>query len=383
MRSRCRRVGGGSTGAGLPSTIVTKTSAYTAASGDFVEADTSTVGFTVTLPSAPAVGALVAVKKISADTNTLTIAPAAGGTIDGDANATTVTQWAGAVFEHKASNVWRIAAVMSSTGAAGPTGPRANTGAAATVAVGTVTTGTAGGSATVTNSGTATAAVLDFTIPRGASGTVSAPLTLTGSSDAIQLGVVGNATQTSDFMQVKTSGGTLVMRVEPGANSVGVLALQTAGINFKANNTGAATTNREWLVQAQSSPVQWQIVEAGVAERFRISAGGDIGLNMGGAALATNATLGFTHLPNTAGTPTGTPARSYTGATPVVIDTTGSKLWAYIGGGVEVGGARVTTEQLVALVAHLADLAAENTRLRAREAELQQQLAAALTSEGN
>jgi regulator of replication initiation timing len=49
----------------------------------------------------------------------------------------------------------------------------------------------------------------------------------------------------------------------------------------------------------------------------------------------------------------------------------------------EVSGARVTTEQLVALLAHLADLAAENTRLRAREAELQQQLAAALTSEGN
>ncbi len=43
-------------------------------------------------------------------------------------------------------------------------------GAAATIEVGTVTTGSAGSSATVVNSGTDTAAVFDFTIPRGATG---------------------------------------------------------------------------------------------------------------------------------------------------------------------------------------------------------------------
>ena len=51
--------------------------------------------------------------------------------------------------------------------ATGTTGPQ---GLAATVAVGTVTTGAPGSSATVTNSGTSGAAVLDFTIPRGATG---------------------------------------------------------------------------------------------------------------------------------------------------------------------------------------------------------------------
>ncbi len=51
--------------------------------------------------------------------------------------------------------------------ASGTTGPQ---GDAATVAVGTVTTGAAGTSASVTNSGTSGAAVLDFTIPRGATG---------------------------------------------------------------------------------------------------------------------------------------------------------------------------------------------------------------------
>lgn len=58
-------------------------------------------------------------------------------------------------------------AVLAMKGAAGPTGPA---GAAATVSIGTVTTGAAGTLASVTNSGTANAAVLNFTIPQGAPG---------------------------------------------------------------------------------------------------------------------------------------------------------------------------------------------------------------------
>ena len=64
-------------------------------------------------------------------------------------------------------------------GPAGPTGPAGPAGAngaagaagsAATVAVGTVTTGAAGSSATVTNTGTSSAAVLNFAIPKGDTG---------------------------------------------------------------------------------------------------------------------------------------------------------------------------------------------------------------------
>lgn len=47
-------------------------------------------------------------------------------------------------------------------------GARGGTGAAATIAAGTTTTGKAGTSATAANSGTSSAAVLDFSIPRGA-----------------------------------------------------------------------------------------------------------------------------------------------------------------------------------------------------------------------
>ena len=55
-------------------------------------------------------------------------------------------------------------------GAAGATGP---SGSAATVSVGTVTTGAAGSSATVTNSGTSANAIFNFLIPQGAAGSIS------------------------------------------------------------------------------------------------------------------------------------------------------------------------------------------------------------------
>lgn len=55
-------------------------------------------------------------------------------------------------------------------GEKGEPGEKGDPGTAATITVGTVTTGAAGSSATVTNSGTASAAKLNFTIPRGATG---------------------------------------------------------------------------------------------------------------------------------------------------------------------------------------------------------------------
>jgi len=58
-------------------------------------------------------------------------------------------------------------------GATGATGATGTTGAAATIAVGSTTTGAQGTSATVTNSGTSSAAVFNFTVPRGAGGTVT------------------------------------------------------------------------------------------------------------------------------------------------------------------------------------------------------------------
>lgn len=55
-------------------------------------------------------------------------------------------------------------------GPQGATGATGATGQAATVTVGTTATGAAGTSASVVNSGTSSAAVLDFTIPKGEKG---------------------------------------------------------------------------------------------------------------------------------------------------------------------------------------------------------------------
>jgi hypothetical protein len=59
-------------------------------------------------------------------------------------------------------------------GPQGPEGPQGPQGNAATIAAGTTTTGAAGTNATVTNTGTSSAAVFDFTIPRGDTGETGA-----------------------------------------------------------------------------------------------------------------------------------------------------------------------------------------------------------------
>jgi len=120
------------TGNGVPTNVLIKTAAFIAAAGDFIQADATTAGFTVTLPTNPLVGALVSVKKIDATSNTVTIAPSGVGTIDGDANATTTTRWAGAIFEHIGSDAWRIVASMTTYGAGtGVTSVDGQTGAVA------------------------------------------------------------------------------------------------------------------------------------------------------------------------------------------------------------------------------------------------------------
>jgi hypothetical protein len=116
-----------SSGAGLPATIQSKTATYTAAAGEFVKADATSAGFTVTLPSNPTTGALVTVKKTDGTANVVTVAPQGGGTIDGDSDATIITPQFGAVFEHVGSNVWEIVAPTSAGGTNGVDGADGNT----------------------------------------------------------------------------------------------------------------------------------------------------------------------------------------------------------------------------------------------------------------
>ena len=68
----------------------------------------------------------------------------------------------------------------------GETGPAGAVGSAGTVTIGTTTTGSSGGNASVTNSGTSSEAVLNFSIPKGVSGAagVQGSQGLTGATGA-------------------------------------------------------------------------------------------------------------------------------------------------------------------------------------------------------
>jgi hypothetical protein len=61
-------------------------------------------------------------------------------------------------------------AAKANSGKPGPAGPKGDDGLAATIQVGTVTTGAAGTNAEVTNVGTENAAIFNFTIPKGDTG---------------------------------------------------------------------------------------------------------------------------------------------------------------------------------------------------------------------
>lgn len=88
------------------------------------------------------------------------------------------------------------------TGATGPTGPQGATGntgatgAAATIRIGSVSTGAAGSNAAVSNSGNAQNAVLNFTIPRGSTGAKGAqgPRGATGAQGPVGVFRIGSVT---------------------------------------------------------------------------------------------------------------------------------------------------------------------------------------------
>lgn len=104
----------------------------------------------------------------------------------------------------------------------GATGP---TGAATTVTVGATTTGAAGTNASVTNSGTSSAAVLNFTVPRGATG-ATGPAGPTGSQ-----GVPGAMGATGSVGPAGPTG---------AVGSQGIQGIQ--GIQGFKGDTGAAGT---------------------------------------------------------------------------------------------------------------------------------------------
>lgn len=103
------------------------------------------------------------------------------------------------------------AAVLNFTiprGDKGDKGDTGSAGAAATISVGTVTTGAEGSDATVTNSGTSSAAVFDFTIPRGATGATGSKGDKGDQGDAATISVGTTTTGAAGTNASVTNSGT-------------------------------------------------------------------------------------------------------------------------------------------------------------------------------
>ena len=124
----------------------------------------------------------------------------------GDTGATGATGAAGATGEKGPVGDTGPQGATGATGSTGPQGPQGpqgaqgDAGAAATVTVGSVTTGVVGSNASISNSGTSQQAVLNFTIPTGADGA-------NGTAASVTVGTVTTGTAGTNA-SVSNSGDT-------------------------------------------------------------------------------------------------------------------------------------------------------------------------------
>ena len=136
-------------------------------------------------------------------------------------------------------------AVLAQNGAVGATGAA---GAAATVSVGTVMTGAAGTQANVTNSGTANAAVLNFTIPQGVAGTGGSGGSGGGGTSGIPFATVFHSVSfTVPFQSVNNANGA-------ASESDSVLTWVPAGCTATTLNVLSHLTNTVTVTLRQGTP---------------------------------------------------------------------------------------------------------------------------------
>ena len=142
--------------------------------------------------------------------------------------------------------------VEGAQGPVGPQGPQGPQGTAATVTAGTTTTGLAGTNAIVTNSGTSSAAVFDFTIPRGDTGATGA----TGAGVAVG-GTTGQFLQKASNANYDTTWatitGTLVYQGSWNASTNTPTLTSSVGTNgyyYVVGTSGSTNLNgiTDWVV---------------------------------------------------------------------------------------------------------------------------------------
>ena len=112
-------------------------------------------------------------------------------------------------------------------------------GAAASVTVGATTTGAAGSSASVTNSGDSSAAILNFTIPTGAAGQNGAAVELQATATHVQWRYVGGSTWTNLVALSAITGPTGAQG--PATISIGTVTTGAAGASATVTNSGTTS----------------------------------------------------------------------------------------------------------------------------------------------
>jgi hypothetical protein len=187
---------------------------------------------------------------------------------------------------------------------------------------------------------------------------VSGTTVLTNASAAaVPLTIVGAASQSTDFFAINDSGsvkrfgvnqlGQLQWRSDsepissaiyngtPGGANQGLGRLTANGISTGTTlvTSGSAGFFSDGAWSSTSCPTYYAISltpsgATGRTNRFAVSASGNVVTNFSGSAVSTSATDGFLHVPNMAGKPTGA-ASAYTGASPIVFDTTNGCIWSF------------------------------------------------------
>lgn len=108
----------------------------------------------------------------------------------------------------------------------------------------------------------------------------------------------------------------------------------SAGTNSLTTFSSTSTVGSGYIVDiianSASSTQKPLRVQSKAANALEVDVSGNVVI--GSAALSTSATNGWIYMPSSAGTPSGTPAATYTGRVPLEVDTTNSRIYGYFGG---------------------------------------------------
>jgi len=173
------------------------------------------------------------------------------------------------------------------------------------------------------NGATAMQILGDGTLSTAFYGPIVSTVTVVGSKEFYKFQNTNAGTTSFSQMTLKSNTGVLYLRV--------FSSTYAADSGFNAQATQINSTGPIILTTGANASIN--IVPGAGTKAARSAEFDSLGNVLLGkqAVIANAATDGFVHIPTVAGTPSGTPTLK-TGLVPLVVDTTASKLWAYIGG---------------------------------------------------